>query len=240
MHTTAQLTAKDVQHLLGLSCAKIVTGWIEKQGWLEGKHNGALTIHRISLVSLRAMLENRLTWMAWKPEKITDPEFRAWATELRNGKGYWISAGDMSRRFDVDRDVSQSWIVRGDFIKGDTVVKYGNWWFWSEAVERYLPPFMRRKQRHSEHIHEMTRWDLFHHQHRTVWTVVGSLVEDSGLTVTFRRGRITSVEPILTRARRKKANPPARPALESATTERASLHDVMVIAAGESRLSGVT
>ena len=46
---------------------------------------------------------------------------------MRKDKGYWISAGDIARRFAVGYAVPQAWIWRGDFIKGDTVVKYGNW-----------------------------------------------------------------------------------------------------------------
>jgi hypothetical protein len=242
MHSTKQLTSRDAQRLLGIGCAKTVVGWIEKFHWLEGKRSGAQTIHRISWASLLAMLKNRMTWMAWSPAKIADPTMREWATEMRQGKGYWISAGDIGRRFGVGPYTAQTWIERGDFVKGDTVVKYGNWWFWSEAVEGYAPPFMRRKPRPSEHIHEMSRWELFHHQHRTAWTVVGSLVEDSGLTVTFRRGRITSLEPILTRARRKTTYPPAMlPApSDAAHNERDALRDELVIAAGARWLDGDT
>jgi hypothetical protein len=71
---------------------------------------------------------------------------------------------------------------------------------------------------------------------------VGSLVEDSGLTVAFRRGRLTSVEPILTRARRTKIDPPATmPALpDAAHNERDALRDEMVIAAGVRWLDGDT
>lgn len=237
MHTTAQLTARDVQRLLGIGDAKTVASWIEKFHWLEAKRTGKQTIHRISWSALRTMMQNRMTWMAWSPEKITDAEFRAWAIKLRKGKSHWISAGDLARRFGVVPAVPQSWIERGDFIPGKTCFKYGNWWFWSRAVKSYVPPSLRRAKRPSQHIHEMSNWERFHHQHRTTWKVVGSLVEDSGLTVTFRRGRITSAEPILTRARRKKAIPPL-PALEFDDTERTLPHDELVIAAGERRLSG--
>ena len=125
MHSTKQLTARDVQRLLGIGDAKTVASWIEKFGWLEARRSGAQTIHRISWPALLAMLRNRMTWMAWSPHKIADETLREWAVKLRKGKSHWISAGDLARRFGVVPAVPQSWIERGDFIPGKTCFKYG-------------------------------------------------------------------------------------------------------------------
>ena len=86
-------------------------------------------------------------------------------------------------------------------------MKYGNWWFWSEAVETLVPPGRRSRRRPGVHIHELGTWNRMHYQHRTEWVTIGSLVEESGQTVTFRRGRFTFTEPI--KAIRKKSSAPA-------------------------------
>lgn len=234
MHTTAQMTARDVQRL-GIGDAKTVAAWIEKFGWLEARSGSPKTIYRMSWPALLAMLKDPQTWMAWTPEQIADQALRDWATELRKDKGYGISAGDIARRFAVGYAAPQAWIWRGDFIPGETVVKYGNWWFWSEAVAAYTPPFKRDHRRPG--LHDFDTWDRMQHQHRTAWVKVGSLVEDNSTPVTFRRGRFMSAVPILTRRSRKKPSPPAEtPALSARTNERTLHYDAMGIAAGARRL----
>jgi len=206
-HTLAQRTATDVKNLLGSGDAKTVASWITKFGWLEAQVTGPRRIYRVSWEALFTMLEDRLTWMGWKPETIVDLAVREWALELRNDQGYWISAGEMGRRFHVVVQAPQAWVEKRYFVPGDTAVKYGNWWFWSEAVETLVPPGRRSRRRPGVHIHELGTWNRMHYQHRTEWVTIGSLVEESGQTVTFRRGRFTFTEPI--KAIRKKSSAPA-------------------------------
>lgn len=205
--THAQLSATDVKNLLGIGDAKTVASWITKFQWLDAKVSGPRRIYRISWDALFGMLENRLTWMAWKSEQITDLAVREWAIELRKDNGHWISAGAMGRRFNVVVQAPQAWVEKRYFVPGDTAVKYGNWWFWSKAVETFVPPAQRSHRRPGVHIHDLDTWERLHYQHRTEWVTIGSVVEESGLTVTFRRGRFRLTEPIT--ARRKKPSPPA-------------------------------
>lgn len=130
-------TCREVARLLGLSCSKKVARWIER-GWLKAKNGGEpdRPLWRIAVVDLWDMLENPTTWMAWQVDRITDPDLRDWARELRQGQPQWMAIGDVARRFHVTSNTAKSWIAKGQ-IAG---VRYGNWWIREDDLVGWVIP----------------------------------------------------------------------------------------------------
>jgi len=194
--TKAQLTAIAIMRLLGLSDQKIVGRWITEYGWLEGTKAGKDDrIYRVPWEALLTFLQDRRTWMAWQPEKIVDSALREWTVELRQGEGRWLRPGEVGELKGVGPYTPAAWIDRGYFLTGDEVVKYGNWWFWSPAVERFVPPLLRARSRGGAGIHDMGDWAALHHHGKTAWVEVGRIVEERGKVVILRRGRLTAKVP---------------------------------------------
>lgn len=139
--TKNTLSARDIADLLGLSCSKTVGRWITRLKWLPATNAGEpqRPLWRVQWDDFLAFLERSDYWMAWGPEKITDPCLREWALEMRANGPVWIRAGEVAKRVGVGRTVPQSWIEKGIL----TGVKYGNWWFKEEDLEGFVIPIER-------------------------------------------------------------------------------------------------
>jgi len=195
-HTKAQLTAAQIGRLLGLPDQKIVGRWITAYKWLEGKKAGKYDqIYRVTWEALLTMMQDHRTWMAWQPERITDSALKEWAEELRRGKGRWLRPSEVGKLKGVGSYTPAAWIEKGLFKRDEDVVRYGNWWFWSVAVEHFVPPIDQPKIRCGAGIHQMDDWTQLHHYGKTAWVEAGRLVEESGNAVVLRRGRLTCKVP---------------------------------------------
>ena len=194
--TKAQLTATGSKRLLGLSDQKIIGRWITAYRWLEGTRAGKDNrIWRVSWEALLTFLQDRRTWMAWQPHTITDSALREWAVDLRQDEGRWLRPGEVGKLKGVGPYTPASWIAKGLFTIGDEVVKYGNWWFWSVAVEQFVPPLSRVTSRGGANLHGIGDWAALHYHGKTEWVEVGRIVEERGKVVILRRGRLTAKVP---------------------------------------------
>lgn len=136
----ATWSAHDVARLLGLSCSKIVSGWIRRK-WLKARNAGRKDrpLWRISPADLYSCLEQPQTWMAWEVENITDPAIRAWAEELRQGQPRWLTEGEVAARYHVTPKAVYQWILWG-FLPA---VRYDNHYIRESDLEGFVPPCER-------------------------------------------------------------------------------------------------
>lgn len=142
------LTCREVATLLGLGCSKTVTRWIEL-GWLPGRKTRIGTRHvwRIHDLDLYDMLMNEQTWMAWAPERITDPDLRQWTAELRAGAPRWLTTGEVARRLGFVVGAVHRWIVEGRL----PAVRYGNWYIRESDLVGFVAPIDAAfEQRHEQ------------------------------------------------------------------------------------------
>ena len=134
----ATWSARDVAHLLGLGCAKTVTRWIQ-WGWLPARNGGGAGHHalwRIQKADVYTFLSNRMYWMAWQPERITNESMRTWALALRQGQPRWLSVGEIADRYSVTVSGVGNWIKKGYL----PTTRYGNHWIWEADLIDWQPP----------------------------------------------------------------------------------------------------
>lgn len=134
-------------HFRHAGCSKTIALWIER-GWLQPIYVRRSTTRRnyVSVESLWAFVENPETFMAWKPERITDLDLRAHALEHRAKHPRWLSIGEVAHRYHVHHPAVNDRINRNLFPL-DLIVKYGNWWIREDALTQFTPPCMRPSTR---------------------------------------------------------------------------------------------
>lgn len=144
------LSAEQAAAIMGMSGGgKAIVNWV-RQGWLRGRVVPVRKQHhwRILYDDLEAMLYNRMTWMAWTPERITDDHLRAVAHQLRAGQPRWISAGDVSRRKHVHTNTTNMWRQRGEI----TGVRWmGRYWYWEPDIDSFVMRSKRTAEAHRDH-----------------------------------------------------------------------------------------
>lgn len=138
------LSCMDVARLLGLGCPKTVAGWIAR-GWLPARNarprRARRAVWRIQELDLWDMLQNRDTWMAWEPARITEPGLRAWATALRRA-GRHLPSRVVAERYHVTINVVNAWVREGRL----PAVQYGlMYWFWEADLHGFVPPHMQQR-----------------------------------------------------------------------------------------------
>lgn len=79
--------------------------WIDA-GWLAARQNrkkrGSHWL--ITDAALMDLISNRLTWFAWKAERITDPDWKAHALwERERARGCWLTTGEAGQRIGISR-----------------------------------------------------------------------------------------------------------------------------------------
>jgi RNA polymerase sigma factor (sigma-70 family) len=130
-------TARDVAVALGVGCAKTVQRWAGLD-WLPAQRSsderGATW--RFLWADVWAFCENPAYWMAWRPERITDPARRTWAIEMRRDQPRWLMPGEVAMRYHVTRNVVTSWVLRF----GLPATRYGNWWINERDLESWIAP----------------------------------------------------------------------------------------------------
>lgn len=129
--------AAEVAAALGVGCAKTVQRWA-KLGWLPAQRSSTMpgAVWRFLWTDVWAFCENPAYWMAWHPERITDPARRTWALELRKGQPQWLTPGQVAKRYHVQRNVVNAWISQF----GLKATRYGNWWINEKDLEDWIPP----------------------------------------------------------------------------------------------------
>lgn len=133
--TTA--SAAEVARALGVKCNKTVIRWAQL-GWLPVERSSTMpgAKWRFLWADVWAFCEDLQYWMAWRPERLTDPARRTWAMELRKGQPQWLTPGQVAQRCNVARNVVNAWI--GQF--GLKATRYGNWWINERDLEGWVPP----------------------------------------------------------------------------------------------------
>lgn len=135
-------TAREVAAIFGLGCSKSVARWIDL-GWLSAKAGpscGPNVKHWIEELSLVTFIENPETWVAWTPDRITDPDWREMATTARGGVVY-LSPGQVGDRFGVQPSAVNNWIHDGQL----PATRWGNWWIKESDLAGFVPPYERSK-----------------------------------------------------------------------------------------------
>lgn len=135
------LSGGQVIALLGLANIKVVSGWI-RCGWLPATN--AATVERpywrIQWDDLTAFMEGRReAWIVWHPDRITDPDLRAWAHEVRAGPHRWLTTREVATRLHVNPNMVNIWIRRRLL----SAVLHDKWWVWSGDLDTFTIPSMR-------------------------------------------------------------------------------------------------
>lgn len=135
--TLNTLSARDVADLLGKGCGKSATYWIGR-GMLPARNAGTKRrpLWRVQWDDLLLFLEKREHWMAWEPERITDPLLREWALDLRAGPHRWLTPGEVGKQLGVGYGAVNDWIHKGLLA----ATRYANWWVWSGDLEGFTIP----------------------------------------------------------------------------------------------------
>lgn len=136
------LVAREVAAVLGLRCAKKVVDWIGR-GWLRGKARGTngRPIWAVQWDDLMAFLQNRMYWMAWRAEDITDRDLRAEMIALRAHQPRWLTPGEVAHRYCVDDRAVNAWVRKG-YVPAQ---RYGNWWIWEADLQGWVLPCERSR-----------------------------------------------------------------------------------------------
>lgn len=86
--------------------------------------------------ALIMFLQNPQTWMLWHPDQITDPDWQAYAREIRPGAGgEWICLTDVASRLGWPERTLRRLASVGVF---PAVRQDKKWWFWRGDVEEAL------------------------------------------------------------------------------------------------------
>lgn len=139
--TRATMSARAVADQLGISCSKVLSGWI-RRGWLRGVNAGAhgRTLWRITWEDLTTFLENPAYWVAWRPDRIPEPALREWAQELRANEEPLLTQSQIAARFHVGRETVKQWIDKSWLPS----VRYGNRRIPASALDGWVVPIDRK------------------------------------------------------------------------------------------------
>lgn len=139
--TARTLNARKVAALLGVSCSKTVSRWVER-GWLRGRRQMHRGPNRQWLFSEDALLEfmrDPRTWPAWSPGLIADACLREWAEEVRRER--YLSVGEVAQRYSVGAGTVGSWLDNGLLPS----IRYGNRWVPESALRGFVAPCERSR-----------------------------------------------------------------------------------------------
>ncbi len=143
------LTCRDIADIMGLGCAKTVVTWVER-GWIKPLPTGRKRTYnwRFDELALWSFVENPEAFVAWKPERITDPDLQAHALEHRAKHPRWLSIGEVAKRYHVLHMAVNDWVNSGLF-PFEALVKYPNWWIREDVLTGFVPPCERPRSRKS-------------------------------------------------------------------------------------------
>lgn len=140
-------TQTEVARLFGVTFHS-VSDWI-KYGWLTARKNaswrkqaprrkGPYERHHwlITDDALLTFIHNRLTWPTWKPQWITDPDWRREAQEARDkAGGCWLSVKQIAAQRGVSEVVVRRWYRKYGLPSYQIGCQY---YIWSADLEAFL------------------------------------------------------------------------------------------------------
>ena len=136
------MTQRGVSRLMGVSCQKTVSAWI-RRGWLHSRRGARIGHHferYITREQLLTFLECPAHWHVWKPERITEPNLRDWALDMRTVR--YLRPGEIAQRFFVHHKTVNTWIGKGLL----PAQRWGNWWVRESDLEGFELPCNRSKR----------------------------------------------------------------------------------------------
>lgn len=98
----------------------------------------------INMERFGEFLANRRYWMAWTPEKMTDPDWRHEALRLRaEADGRWVALAGWCREHHYSISASDRW-QRSGYLQTSVVWQHRRY-AWSTELESFIPPSARIK-----------------------------------------------------------------------------------------------
>jgi hypothetical protein len=137
-------TVADVARLFGVS-RQAALPWVRRK-WLRTTQNRAKAavqrprtrrVERLVTASaVDAFICNRETWPAWSVARMTDPDWRTYAADVRAAAGgEWLTTAQVAARWNYSASTIQGWCWDGTF-DGVTKTKYNNtWYLWSTDIQ---------------------------------------------------------------------------------------------------------
>ena len=110
----AGMTAREVQRLLGFSCAKQIVIRIER-GHLNGRNAyaaGPRLTWFVTDADVRDYLRKPEHWQDWDPDRITDPALKRFALRVR-GHVQFLTYREAAQQIGVDPETIGNWITKG-------------------------------------------------------------------------------------------------------------------------------
>jgi excisionase family DNA binding protein len=135
--TTSNLSGTQVMRLFGLTAKATLNRWIAR-GWLTPT---SARFYRFPIEQMHALIANGDTWMAWDAAKISDPDLRAWALDLRREGPRWLTTREAAQRLHVVERTVWEWIQRGYL----PAVRYGIHWVRDDQFVGFVPPCARNQ-----------------------------------------------------------------------------------------------
>lgn len=142
-------TAQGVARLFGADCLSVAR-WI-RRGWLAAVRDDLKrrkTRHyHVHDTAIQAMIDNRATWMGWDPARITDPEWREYAQQVRaEAGGHWLTTPEIAASLGYARHTVTEWVLRGRL----PATQVGRLFYvWSADLAAFTPPSTDVYQRRS-------------------------------------------------------------------------------------------
>jgi hypothetical protein len=132
----AGMTAREVQRMLGFTCAKKVVSLIER-GHLKGRQVRKQGPHHVWFIrerDLLAYLDDPAHWQDWEPDGITVAWLRHHVDQAR-GNVRFLTLGQAADQIGVDRDTVGQWIDKC-WLPGYRRMETGNHLVRSDHVEQ--------------------------------------------------------------------------------------------------------
>lgn len=131
------LTMRAVSRIFGVD-AKTVSWWIDS-GWLKGSRfpvgMGPYRARKIAHEAIYDFIEDDRYWHLWQPVRMKPGDFREWAEESRDGKGQFLTSGQLGKLTFYTHSWIRHLIVRG-IIKAR---KHGpNWKIPEEEADKFI------------------------------------------------------------------------------------------------------
>lgn len=128
-------TAKEIAQLFNVT-EKQVRYW-RQWGWLEARRTSRKHRARCLITdnALWVFITNRYTWFGWKPERITDSDWREQALWFRQRAcGQWLTTTQVARRIGCAQQSISHEIERGKV----SAVRHGrgHYYIWSGDIEK--------------------------------------------------------------------------------------------------------
>jgi hypothetical protein len=138
------MRAAQVSRLLGINPGnKTVLRWIERYG-LKAKNVclvDGFNFWHIDWMDLMEWLEDENHFMAYDPERVTEPALREHLIEIRADHPGWWTVGQVAEYWQCSTILVNSWFQRGKLPS----VKYGNHYVRADIARAFVPSWKREQ-----------------------------------------------------------------------------------------------